>query len=358
MAAIDVVNDLDLDAEDTTGDGVVDYGEGDSDGNGMADIFANDFNQDGVWDHVMVDADEDGVLEREEIDEDYDGLVDRIAHYDADGFVVATEVDTDCDGVFDQMVEDTDGDGIMDTFSYDTDGDGQADEVNEVADPFVGLGGVYGDAEPQYYQEQQLNGECGPTSAAMVISEQLGEFVPYQDVVDTTLELGLMNQLDDGSYDGSWSQNMVDVLAAYGVEAGVEHGDLAMLESYLADGRDVMVTIDSAETWGDRPDGATADHMVVVTQVDEVNGTVTLNDPGNPDGESMVVPLETFVNAWADDGNTMIVTATAGADEEPGTDVESDDTTFDIENLDDLFGDHDGDTDFDFNLDELFGAAA
>lgn len=342
MAAVPNADEAVVSVYDADDNGVIDAADADFDGNGVVDGYLYDFNEDGQWDGVDTDADEDGYAETFEVDEDYNGTIDRIEHYDATGDLVGSEVDTDSDGVIDQIATDSDGDGAMDTFEYDTDGDGEIDEVNEVDDPYEGQGGVYGETEDQYYQFQEVNGLCGPTSAAIIISEQLGEEVAFEDVSQTAVDLGLMYEMEDGTYNGTFAQGMVDIFDAYGVDTTVEYGDLSMLEGFLADGRDVMVALDASEIWGSGEDTPWANHYLVVTQVDEERGVVTLNDPGQAGGASFEVPLETFVDAWADGSNQMIVTEDAGVGYESSDDAEDSDESedsdgFDVQDLEDLF---------------------
>jgi hypothetical protein len=322
------MSDFGLEEMDTDGDGVADYAAGDTDGDGVTDTYALDEDQNGVWEAVAVDAgagsdeapeivmldtDQDGITDETAYDEDYDGDIDRTEYTDADGNLTGSSADTDGDGIDDQVVEDTDGDGIMDTFSYDTDGDGVLDTTDVASDPNVGDGGVHGGNEDEYYQAQAVSGQCGPTSAAMILSEHLGETVPYEDVVATAEEMGLMVENADGTYSGTWAQGMEQLMESYGVDVSIEYGDMEALEGYLDEGRDIIVAVDAYEIWGEG-DAPIANHYLVVTEIDEESGIVTLNDPGQPDGASFEVPLEDFNDAWADGGNEMIVTDEAGPD--------------------------------------------
>ena len=63
--------------------------------------------------------------------------------------------------------------------------------------------------------------------------------------------------------------------------------------------------------------------MVVVAGIDTERGVVLLSDPGSPDGNLEEVPIDVFLDAWADSDNTMIVAedpapqdATTPADEQ------------------------------------------
>ncbi|MGK2879523.1 MAG: C39 family peptidase [Mycobacterium sp.] len=362
MAAVVVDDELVLEEIDSDDNGAVDFAVADLDGNGIEDAYFVDYNEDGGWDARILDANEDGIDDSFEVDENYNGTLDRIEYFDTTGGLIGSEADTDGDGVVDQIATDSDGDGILDRFEYDTDGDGEIDDVNEVADPLAGGGGVYGESEAQYWQYQEVNGLCGPTSAAIILSEQLGAEVPFTDVAQTAVDLGIIAEYDNGEFSGTFAHGMVDVFAEYGVEATVEYGDLPTLEGFLEEGRDVMVAVDAFEIWGG-DDSVTSNHYLVVTEIDEQNGIVTLNDPGTPDGAAMEVPLETFVDAWADGSNEMIVTATAGEGDDGfvdlGDDQDSGDQGDDDLSIDDLTDFdpemEDGDVPGALDLDEIFG---
>ena len=50
-----------------------------------------------------------------------------------------------------------------------------------------------------------------------------------------------------------------------------------------------------------------ANHLFVIREINDINGTVTLSDPGNPDGgKEWVISQADFVEAW-DDGQFLSV---------------------------------------------------
>ena len=57
-----------------------------------------------------------------------------------------------------------------------------------------------------------------------------------------------------------------------------------------------------------------SDHALVVTQVDFNAGTVTLADPGSPDGNGLTVSIEQFEDAWADSNFEMVATTEINSD--------------------------------------------
>lgn len=348
------MSDLELTGYDTDGDGIDDHAAGDTDGDGVDETFALDrdgdgtfevmgvdTSGDGVVDVAQIDLDGDGVVDEVKYDEDYDGAIDRTESYeDSDPDLEGSSADTDGDGVEDTFVSDTDGDDMMDTFAYDTDGDGEIDAEHTVDDETEGLGGAFGGDEAEYHQAQAVSGQCGPTSFAMILSEHSGETVPYTEVVDRAVEMGLLEELPDGTYTGMFAQGMEELMESYGIETDVEYGDLESLETYLDEGRDIIVAVDAGELWGTH-DSSFADHYLVVTEIDEDAGTVLLNDPGQADGASYEVPLEDFVDAWGEGGNEMLVTVDAGPDGVDG-DTDTDTDTDEAFAIDDADGDATG----------------
>jgi hypothetical protein len=136
--------------------------------------------------------------------------------------------------------------------------------------------------------------DLGVTAAAsFVISELLG--------------------LDDrGPLAGAWGATLEDgegLLARYGIDAHVEHGDLVSLGRYLEEGRSVVVAVDADEIWDGSDDTSTAGQALVITRIDEDAGVATLLDPR---GREFEVSVDALEDAWADSGNRMVVTEAAG----------------------------------------------
>jgi hypothetical protein len=289
-------------------DGTLDSLAVDADGDGYSETLYYDSDADGTYDVVSVDGDGDGYADMSAIDVDADGDVDTVAEdTDADGMVDTVADDTDGDGILESLAADRDGDGLTEWFGTDTDGDGVADEEHTVDDPTATAeGGVHGGSETEWYQEQAIAGQCVPTSVAMIVSEHTGEWIDFEDAVATADDLELLAGGED-SPKGMWAQQAEALLEHYGVEAHVEHGDIEALSDHLDDGHGVIAIIDANEIW-DMPDGPGTNHALVVTGVDEEAGTVTLNDPGQPDGGGIEVPIDEFMDAWSDGGNQMVVT--------------------------------------------------
>lgn len=262
-------------------------------------------------------------------------------------------IDTNADGTPDAIAVDIDGDGGMDatitrdpsgtfTIGYDDDGDGLADRYETVtraqldavlpgvaaaldpagaqhgspADtpPPVEDGRVVGDPEEysQVWFQQAVNGFCMPSSVAQIISVYTGETMTDEmQVVQSANQLQLWSVGGDG-VPGMTSENAVTLLEAYGIPVELTHeliGDHALeaLDQALADGRGVIITIDSGEVWyGEKTEDHVLDHAVVVAGIDYDRGVVLLSDPGNPNGNLEEVPIEVFMDAWADSRYEMI----------------------------------------------------
>ena len=174
-----------------------------------------------------------------------------------------------------------------------------------------GLGVVGGD-EVRFWQAQEVDGLCGPTSVAMVVSELTGQVVDKDAVAQSAAEAGLLSAEPGGGF-GMTAGQVERLLELHGVPAEIESGDLARLESHLAAGHGVIVGVDASETAGYEDAVAQADHVIVVTGIDHVRDVAVVNDPGRPDGAGLEIPLATLTDAWADSGNQMIVAAVAPA---------------------------------------------
>ena len=102
---------------------------------------------------------------------------------------------------------------------------------------------------------------------------------------------------------------------------GIEHEDsydnsIEDLVESLNDGHRVIVAVDSEEYWYGENDGDDyytpgdgVNHAVEVIGIDNSdpdNPMIILNDSGVPDGAGLLIPMETFMDAWEDGNNFMI----------------------------------------------------
>ena len=168
----------------------------------------------------------------------------------------------------------------------------------------------------QWWQDQEVDGLCAPTSAAIVMSCLTGRVYDKDHVAQVAMNMGLLTQETDGTFSGMTALETERLIDAYGLDADVEQGSIAELRERLSavPPIPVIVAVDSDEIWYRTADDLTvddagADHALVVAGIDERRGTVILADPGNPSaGRGYEVALAEFENAWADSDNQMIVT--------------------------------------------------
>lgn len=171
--------------------------------------------------------------------------------------------------------------------------------------------GVYGSSyewtEDWFFQE--VDGYCGPTSVAILVNEYFnGAISDPEYMVNMAYNLGLTEDISQGMS----TDNILTLLQANDVPSEKLYSSMDDLETRLGDGFGVIAIVDSGELWGEEADkyleDNTLDHALVVTEVDTVTGTVTLADPGIPDGNGFEVSIAEFEDAWADSGFEMIST--------------------------------------------------
>jgi hypothetical protein len=130
---------------------------------------------------------------------------------------------------------------------------------------------------------------------------------------------------DHGWYsDGTPPEDCGNLLQLFGLT--VEHRSGASIDDVadqLAQGHGVIVGVNAEKIWGiPQQDPATttlasipvipgqdADHAVEVIGIDKTDPShpmVILNDSGTPNGAGEMVPLSTFLDAWASSGNMMV----------------------------------------------------
>jgi phage tail protein X len=175
--------------------------------------------------------------------------------------------------------------------------------------PPVGAGAQHGDpAQAVSYWFAQHGSDCVPASVTQVLSEAVGHRVPESEVLQRMTALGM--QLPT-SAQGVPFDDAERLLDSFGISSHEEHHvTLARLESYLDQGRSIILGVDADPIWHYQ-DGASqgpAPHAVMITSIDESKGTVTLSDTGNPNGNQEHVPLNVFMYAWGEQGNELVVT--------------------------------------------------
>jgi hypothetical protein len=169
---------------------------------------------------------------------------------------------------------------------------------------------------PAEYQQdwffQQHNGYCVPSSVTQVVEAQTGTHLDgYGLVEQEAAKLGLPQT------DLTLPQAQ-ELLQGFGVSSHIVEGGSPQtavndLAGYLEQGRNVVLSVNASPIWygsadtSDNPQGQ-PDHALVVSAIDPQTGTVTLSDPGTPDGNEEQVSLSTFLQAWSASDYGMLVT--------------------------------------------------
>ena len=173
------------------------------------------------------------------------------------------------------------------------------------------------DLDATDWKQQETPATCAVVSQGMILHE-FG--------VQTT-EAGLMYEaLSHGWFDvgGTATENLGALLNLHGVHTHTAFGaDATALARELSQGHKVIAAVNGEELWGEgglfagASGPSAADHAIVITGVnltDPAHPTVTINDPGDPDGAGRVYPLDQFLHAWSGSGQTYVATDAAPAD--------------------------------------------
>lgn len=184
---------------------------------------------------------------------------------------------------------------------------------DDVFSPWDQHEGIVGrpDEDADTWRHQATDFTCGPVSQQMIL-QRFGIEVSEPKLVYDAVTNGWLT--DAGTSIG----DLGSLLEHYGIDnhqaagAGIES-----LMSELVQGHSVIVAVDADELWNPGSlfedlfgeDGA--DHALVVTGLDlsdPDHPQVYVNDPGDPNGAGKAYPLEQFLDAWADSGNTYVAT--------------------------------------------------
>jgi hypothetical protein len=198
-----------------------------------------------------------------------------------------------------------------------------------------GEGTLYGNpgAAAPFWRFQGYDDDCVEMAVADVVGELTGQQPPEQAIVKlaqstpSTVHAGPIYTKPKKRKPGSGTSfdDEPALLARYGIHAvttdkesaaktGVPTG-MNALEQDLAEGRKVIVGVNSELIWREpvedkTPDGQPeANHAVVVTGVDTAAGVVHLNDSGIEDGRNEQVPIDAFARSWASSDDQMAVTS-------------------------------------------------
>ena len=196
---------------------------------------------------------------------------------------------------------------------------------NQPSDPVIGLPPA-GDLTDMNTIYQGYDDTCAIRSQEIILRDFGIEISQEQLIAESQIH---------GWYDGNGTSldNIGNLLELHGI--GLEKysdGSVVDLVNNLAQGKRIIVGVDSGELWnsgffedledvvlGDRPD-----HALIVAGIDCERGVVVLTDPGTGH-VAKSYPLEQFLDAWADSGHFMIAT------DQPAPATASGMTNFDYE---------------------------
>lgn len=306
-------------------------------------VSGYDLDGDGELDYVetLADTTGDGNVDTVVTQLFEDGSEYRDSYYDADG-------DGELDAAVHEEFLDTTGDGAADMYirGVDADGDGHYEmgavyeydmESGEINLVYVDEEGFdlaetveneeLGNYDPElsddamvsgnpedamdHWEFQGDTGRCAIYSQLFVIEELTGMELDADKLASLATENGWFTEED-----GTPIEDIGNLVEAYGIPTETSQGgDITDIEEALDNGQKVIVAVDSGEIWYGEADDLYvpdegADHAVEVIGIDRSdpeNPMVILNDSGTPDGKGETVPLDTFMNAWADENNYMVV---------------------------------------------------
>lgn len=308
----------------------------DTDNDGLVDSLASaiDLDQDGYFDAMLIASDEnrDGTLESRTFVSDFDGD----GNYD----FIAHGIDFDHDGSMDSefMVADADGDLKLDLFaSVDSSASIWSDvEPNLVVEDNVGFVSFNSDQSDlfsgTYSTYNEVHGspvedmilweqQDDPMSCAVASTNMLFRTVGFE--VDESVTAAIFESR--GIYDPEFGTNpeyIDEVINEIAISGNLDfHAEEITgftqdsLRAMLDQGVRPLVCVDSSELYdcGSRlmnemgliPDTG---HAIQVTGIvhNEDGEFVVINDPGFPDGAGQMIPVETFMNASSDFGNSAV----------------------------------------------------
>jgi uncharacterized protein YvpB len=184
---------------------------------------------------------------------------------------------------------------------------------DDVFSPWEQYGGIVGtpDQDAETWHHQGTDFTCAVVSQQMIL-QQFGIDVSEAQLVYDAVTNGWLTDA------GTSIADLGRLLEHYGVDTHQGAGaGIESLMSELVQGHAVIVAVDADDMWNPGSlfrdlfgeDGA--DHAVVVTGLDlsdPDHPQVYINDPGDPNGAGKAYPLEQFLAAWSDSGNTYVAT--------------------------------------------------
>jgi hypothetical protein len=171
----------------------------------------------------------------------------------------------------------------------------------------------------EHWHQQSYPDTCAVVSQEFILNELTGHHFTEEQLRHEALEYGLY------SPGGTPPAAVGGLLELHGIAVEREYNaSLDELKAELDAGHKVIVGVDADEIWYQQQDGHTplshasmlagrgVNHAVQVIGYDPASQTVILNDPGSADGRGEMVPVDRFMNAWAEGSNFMVHTAGSG----------------------------------------------
>lgn len=295
----------------------------DSDSNGVFDTFAYsiDTDGDGINESLVIarDYDQEGTMDNIKIytDSDLNGEAETVTNMHSDtenpdvAYRVEVDVDQNGDHQSDYHYEDIiPADGTDLQFTPTAMGSPAPDGTFDINTPEeLVVGDPAEDMENWEFQGRTYR--CALYSQKFVIEELRDIDIDIEEFAEIASENGWFTEES-----GTTSLNMDKMLEYYNIDHDVLFdADMEDLETALANGEKVIVSVDSGQIWdGEYNDifspATVSDHALQVIGIDNSdpnNPMVILNDSGSPTGRGEMVPLETFENAWGASDHQMIV---------------------------------------------------
>ena len=172
--------------------------------------------------------------------------------------------------------------------------------------------GMHGDpaAAAPYWHFQVAQYACGEMAVADVIGQITGH-EPSEGEITATAEHTPSDNHPGPIYtptSRTSNNDLVVLLAHYGIPAGGFHSNLDLIEQDLDHGRKVIAGVNNKTLWNESGNRGEENHFVVVTGIDTNAAVVHLNDSGAMAGRDEQVSIATFEQAWVTSDHFAVVT--------------------------------------------------
>ncbi len=165
-------------------------------------------------------------------------------------------------------------------------------------------------ADTAHWQQQDTDFTCAVQAQRGIIEQFTGEPISESQLVYEATANGWLTDR------GMSPDDVGNLLELHGIPCHANHdASVQDLLGELAEGRKVIVGVDSGELWNGEPIEdffhRSADHAIWVTGVDFTdpnNPQVIINDSGDPNGAGKQYSLNDFMDAWEDSGFNYVAT--------------------------------------------------